>query len=157
MFIEALLFMIYGQGQRLCLDSREAVSTRLSTHGDQSERRPAGWQWILCVPLKNLTLQDAVSLATLFLGGFRQFLARWPFSPHRKQVILLLLSGVWVATGFKRHSLFSLANHLLLEWPNFPQKPHLGTALPSALYRSCFDVIALSSTKAVSAISSKLR
>jgi hypothetical protein len=45
----------------------------------------------------------------------------------------------------------------LPEWPTFPQEPHLENVLPSAPTGLFFVLIALSSIKAVSAISSKLR
>lgn len=72
-----------------------------------------------------------------FSKRFSTVLARWPFSPHRKQVTLLLFRGALVTTGFTRPSLSSLAKHLLLELPNFPQEPHIGvrrTLLPYTVF-----------------------
>jgi len=64
----------------------------------------------------------------------------------------------WCVSHYWIHPCLSFRpSKALLEWSTYPQEPRLSKALPSALYRSCFDVIALSSTKAVSAISSQLR
>lgn len=60
--------------------------------------------------------------------------------------------------GGYSHSLFSLAKHLLLKWPTFPQEPHIRKALLSTYTnQSCFDIIALSTSKVVSASLSKLQ
>ena len=79
--------------------------------------------------------------STCVILSLGQYPAKWPFSPHRKQ-----LSGALVTTGCTRASLFSLAKHLLLEWPTFPQEPHPGRFLlylPRRRHRSDVSQILL--------------